>query len=780
MAKVPPRIKKKARVRPLATMAPDVRTVVYVHGIGNKPKSSILKCQWDTALFGVPLGDSTRMAYWVNRESYPTPSEETCGAGDLVSTQRDDISTARMRAEVASKGDLVEAEIRSLTSKAREQDVLRAVARKLIARDAFGTRALEAAGPRAKVLPLPPFLRRWITQMLTEAFLHDVNDFLFHEDRRERMEQTLRERLDPGGGPFVVIAHSQGSMIAYDVLRKLKKEQCDVPLFVTIGSPLGLDEVQDVFRQWIGGDTLPVPPCVSRWVNAADWLDPVAADHDLSDDFSPKDSVENHDGLGFNPDSPRNPHSATGYLRTDPVKSVVRDTVGSAFAQTVRDFVVARDLVDDLENAGSEERHMVLIQLSSPEATHPPAEVRERVVHAIKTMAGPKADEAEIEPLKRFVAARLTRPEIEELRASFKDLQIDKVWRNSLKKALISQSAHTVQARPAHIGYGAVGRNIRWAVLDTGIRGDHPHFASHKNVEAQWDCTKPGIAPQKAGPREMEAFDKNGHGTHVAGIIAGQREVPPKKGDPPEMFAGLAPEAKLYGYKVLDDQGNGRDSWIIKALEHIGDLNEEAAALTIHGINLSLGGSFDPSVYGCGHSPLCQELRRLWRQGVLICLAAGNEGYAVLQAEEGAIEANMDLSIGDPANLDEAIAVGSVHKVNPHTYGVSYFSSRGPTADGRRKPDLVAPGERILSASHRFKKSDHPVAKDLYVSMSGTSMAAPHVSGILAAFLSQRREFIGYPDRVKSILLDNCTDLGRDLYIQGRGMPNLIRMLANT
>ena len=77
MAKVSPRIKKKVGVRPLATMAPDVRTVVYVHGIGNKPKSSILKCQWDTALFGVPLGDSTRMAYWVNRESYPTPSDET-------------------------------------------------------------------------------------------------------------------------------------------------------------------------------------------------------------------------------------------------------------------------------------------------------------------------------------------------------------------------------------------------------------------------------------------------------------------------------------------------------------------------------------------------------------------------------------------------------------------------------------------------------------------------------------------------------------------------------
>ncbi len=83
-------------------------------------------------------------------------------------------------------------------------------------------------------------------------------------------------------------------------------------------------------------------------------------------------------------------------------------------------------------------------------------------------------------------------------------------------------------------------------------------------------------------------------------------------------------------------------------------------------------------------------------------LAAGNEGFAVLQTLDGTVDANMDLSIGDPANLEEAIAVGSIHKQNPHTYGVSYFSSRGPTADGRQKPDLVAPGERILSCRHRF------------------------------------------------------------------------------
>src|SRR5262249_17230614 len=161
-----------------------------------------------------------------------------------------------------------------------------------------------------------------------------------------------------------------------------------------------------------------------------------------------------------------------------------------------------------------------------------------------------------------------------------------------------------------------------------------------------------------------------------------------------------------------------------KALDHIADINESAGRLVIAGVNLSLGGNFDPSVYGCGHTPLCEELRRLWNQGVLVCLAAGNEGYAVLEAAHGEVPADMDLSIGDPANVEEAIAVGSIHKTHPHNYGVSYFSSRGPTADGRRKPDLVAPGEHILSAYHAFdpgKDASKCTVKDLYVEMSGTS-----------------------------------------------------------
>ena len=140
---------------------------------------------------------------------------------------------------------------------------------------------------------------------------------------------------------------------------------------------------------------------------------------------------------------------------------------------------------------------------------------------------------------------------------------------------------------------------------------------------------------------------------------------------------------------------------------------------------------------------------------------------------------NLDLSIGDPANLDEAIAVGSVHKSKPHMYGISYFSSRGPTADGRMKPDLVAPGEKILSCRAQGLALGTEL-DNLYVRMSGTSMAAPHISGILAAFLSVRTEFIGRPAEVKRRLLENCTDLQRDRMHQGAGLPNLVKMLLNS
>ena len=245
---------------------------------------------------------------------------------------------------------------------------------------------------------------------------------------------------------------------------------------------------------------------------------------------------------------------------------------------------------------------------------------------------------------------------------------------------------------------------------------------------------------------------------------------------------GIASKTRLIVYKVLDDQGRGEDASIIKAIDHIFRTNQAYPGLKIHGVNLSLGGPFDPSVYGCGHSPLCKELRDLWRQGVVVCVAAGNEGVVKITSGGEQRDLYTPLSIGDPANLDDCIAVGSVNADKPHLFGISHFSSRGPTADGRVKPDVVAPGERILSCNSDFAVGKRrPNGKErLYREDSGTSMACPHVSGLIAAFLSVRREYIGRPDDVKRILMENCNDLGRERYHQGAGIPNLMKMLMNT
>jgi subtilisin family serine protease len=110
----------------------------------------------------------------------------------------------------------------------------------------------------------------------------------------------------------------------------------------------------------------------------------------------------------------------------------------------------------------------------------------------------------------------------------------------------------------------------------------------------------------------------------------------------------------------------------------------------------------------------------------------------------------------------------------PHAYGVSYFSSKGPTADGRAKPDVLAPGERIVSCAANVGGNGNDA---FYREDSGTSMAAPHVSGAVAAFLSIRREFIGRPDAVKELFLTTATDLKRLPHYQGHGLVDLMRAI---
>jgi hypothetical protein len=170
-----------------------------------------------------------------------------------------------------------------------------------------------------------------------------------------------------------------------------------------------------------------------------------------------------------------------------------------------------------------------------------------------------------------------------------------------------------------------------------------------------------------------------------------------------------------------------------------------------------------------------------------VVVSAGNAGFSSYLTAAGVEQKKYtDLSITDPGNADLAITVGSTHRDMPHTYGVSYFSSRGPTGDGRSKPDMVAPGERIISCAagkEAAKYAPNPgttgpaAAPVLYCEQTGTSMAAPHVSGAIAAFLSVRREFIGQPERVKRIFMENTVDLQRERKFQGTGMLDLMKVM---
>jgi subtilisin family serine protease len=168
------------------------------------------------------------------------------------------------------------------------------------------------------------------------------------------------------------------------------------------------------------------------------------------------------------------------------------------------------------------------------------------------------------------------------------------------------------------------------------------------------------------------------------------------------------------------------------------------------------------------------------KSGVVVVVAAGNTGYGTLKSTIGGTAAGLALTINDPGNADLAITVGATHRDMPHVYGVSYFSSKGPTGDGRMKPDLIAPGEKIISCAAGMLKSEGAKGRDCdYVETSGTSMAAPHVSGVIAAFLSVRREFLGRPERVKEIFMATATDLRRDRYFQGAGLVDVMRAIQS-
>lgn len=400
-----------------------------------------------------------------------------------------------------------------------------------------------------------------------------------------------------------------------------------------------------------------------------------------------------------------------------------------------------------------------------------------------------------------YIFAKLTGQQIQDLAKKYRRYISDKerwkspvyrVWADQTLRACLTKSLATVKADAAHRAFNAYGKQITWAVLDSGINEKHPHFRGVLD----------GTLSQDFVGEKGHFRDEFGHGTHVAGIISGRYQPPkPEKviaaesliegSDDTEVqleeltaISGIAPETKLVSLKVLNESGEGKTSAALLAIHHIQETNQYGRRIRIHGANLSLGYDFNPRWFGCGQSPLCVEVDRLVKSGVVVVVAAGNTGFSGLALNAaGANELGYRaLSINDPGNAEQAITVGATHRDMPHTYGVSYFSSRGPTGDGRLKPDLVAPGEHIVSCAagtflDAHQKRLGAKAKILYLDQTGTSMAAPHVSGAIAAFLSVRREFIGQPEKVKQLFLESAVDLKRERSFQGHGLLDLLKVL---
>lgn len=301
-----------------------------------------------------------------------------------------------------------------------------------------------------------------------------------------------------------------------------------------------------------------------------------------------------------------------------------------------------------------------------------------------------------------------------------------------------------------------------WDGIKQSVRALQRSLSSGRDVD--WGLLRPflEIHHDDSYPTQV-----NTHGTHVAGILAGDWEKPDGIDGPP--LEGVCPDLNLYDLRVLNDDGKGDEFSVIAALQFIRYLNAHHDYIVVHGANLSLSIKHDVTNYACGRTPVCDECERVVNNGVVVVAAAGNLGTVNYQTDRGLLEGYNAMSVTDPGNADGVITVGATHRNRPHTYGVSYFSSRGPTGDGRAKPDLVAPGEKITA----------PIPGGAKGRKDGTSMAAPHVSGAAAMLMARHNEFVGEAVKIKEILCTTATDLGRERFFQGSGMLDVLRALQS-
>lgn len=287
-----------------------------------------------------------------------------------------------------------------------------------------------------------------------------------------------------------------------------------------------------------------------------------------------------------------------------------------------------------------------------------------------------------------------------------------------------------LHAEDAHRA-GITGRGITAAVLDSGICL-HPDYrerilAFHDFVNGQKRC-----------------YDDAAHGSHVSGILAGDGKCMNGR------YCGIAPECSLIHLKVLDRFGHGRIEDLLAGIDWV-IKNKERYRIRI--MNISAGASKEDQE----SMLLVDAVERAWDEGLAVVVAAGNMG-----PKEG--------SITIPGNSKKVITVGASDEFQSRpAHGNANYSGQGPTSGCVCKPEVVAPGTGIISCSPFWQKGQYYQAK------SGTSMAAPAVSGCVALLLSVCPELTNV--EVKMRLKETSADLGLPFNRQGWGMPDLVRLL---
>ena len=294
--------------------------------------------------------------------------------------------------------------------------------------------------------------------------------------------------------------------------------------------------------------------------------------------------------------------------------------------------------------------------------------------------------------------------------------------------------------------YGYTGQGIGVAVIDSGIYGSHPDISGH--VVYSQDFTGEGTTS-----------DKYGHGTHVAGIIGGDG-TDSACSNCFRTYKGIAENTKLINLRVLNSLGFGTDSNVIAAIQKAISLK---STYNIRIINLSLGRGIFESYKT---DPLTQAVEQAWKAGILVVVASGNYG------RDNSHNNNGYATITSPGNDPYVITVGAMRTMDTQTRSddaIASYSSKGPSLlDHVVKPDLVAPGNLVSSTLapnsllynlysftwlplSAYKNGNSSTTSADYFTLSGTSMAAPMVSGAAALMFEKKPSLT--PDQVKARLM---------------------------